>query len=98
VTSILVRRTGAFGDVIDVTPVVRRLRHENPDAEIDVLQLPDVTLIALDTVCHELTALAIKECLDKAQFGGITSIPMTPSRLHASASTACLASLSRSHR
>jgi ADP-heptose:LPS heptosyltransferase len=36
VTSILVRRTGAFGDVIDTTPVVRRLREENPDAEIDV--------------------------------------------------------------
>jgi hypothetical protein len=36
VTSILVRRTGAFGDVIDVTPVARRLRNENPDAEIDV--------------------------------------------------------------
>ena len=35
------------------------------------LQLPDVTLVAIDTVCHELTALAIKECLDKAQFGGI---------------------------
>ena len=28
VTSILVRRTGAFGDVIDTTPVVRRLRQE----------------------------------------------------------------------
>lgn len=35
-TRILVRRTGAFGDVIDVTPVVRRLRQENPDSEIDV--------------------------------------------------------------
>ena len=35
------------------------------------LQLPDVTLVAIDTVCHETTALAIKECLDKAQFGGI---------------------------
>jgi hypothetical protein len=35
------------------------------------LQLPDVTLVAVDTVCHALTALAIKECLDKVQFGGI---------------------------
>jgi ADP-heptose:LPS heptosyltransferase len=33
---ILVKRTGAFGDVIDVTPVIRRLRQENPHAEIDV--------------------------------------------------------------
>ena len=40
---ILVRRTGAFGDVIDTTPVIRRLRQENPDAEIDVLtQYPGV--------------------------------------------------------
>ena len=40
---ILVRRTGAFGDVIDTTPVLRRLRQENPDAEIDVLtQYPGV--------------------------------------------------------
>jgi ADP-heptose:LPS heptosyltransferase len=36
VTSILVRRAGAFGDVIDTTPVIRRLRGENPDAEIDI--------------------------------------------------------------
>ena len=33
---ILVRRTGAFGDVLDTTPVIRRLRQENPEAEIDV--------------------------------------------------------------
>ena len=32
---ILVRRTGAWGDVLETTPVVRRLRQENPDAEID---------------------------------------------------------------
>ena len=44
-TRILIRRTGAFGDVIDVTPVVRRLRSENPDAEIDVdTQYPRVFL------------------------------------------------------
>jgi hypothetical protein len=35
------------------------------------LYLPDVTLVAIDTICHELTALAVKECLDKAQFGAI---------------------------
>jgi ADP-heptose:LPS heptosyltransferase len=40
---ILVRRTGAFGDVICVTPIVRRLREENPDAEIDIdSQYPQV--------------------------------------------------------
>ena len=33
---ILVRREGAFGDVLDTTPVIRRLRQENPDAEIDI--------------------------------------------------------------
>jgi ADP-heptose:LPS heptosyltransferase len=33
---ILVRRLGALGDVIDTTPVFRRLRREYPDAEIDV--------------------------------------------------------------
>ena len=42
---ILVRRAGAFGDVICVTPVMRRLRNENPDDEIDVdTQYPDVFL------------------------------------------------------
>jgi hypothetical protein len=35
------------------------------------LQLPDVTLVALDTVCHDLTMLAVKECMDKAQFGAV---------------------------
>ena len=33
---ILVKRTGALGDVCDVTPVIARLREENPEAEIDV--------------------------------------------------------------
>lgn len=35
------------------------------------LHLPNVTLVALDTVCHELTALAVKECMDKVQFGAV---------------------------
>ena len=35
------------------------------------LHLPDVTLVALDTVCHDLTMLAVKECMDKAQFGAV---------------------------
>jgi len=50
---ILVQRLGAFGDVLLVTPVIRRLRRENPGASIDVLTLhpnalqgnPDVTNI-----------------------------------------------------
>jgi hypothetical protein len=43
VQRILVRRAGAFGDVLCVTPVVRRLREGNPSAEIDVdTQYPQV--------------------------------------------------------
>ncbi len=39
--------------------------------ELVKLQLADVTLVALDTVCHDLTMLAVKECMDKAQFGAV---------------------------
>lgn len=40
---ILVRRIGALGDVVLTTPVIRRLRRENPDAEIAVqTAYPDV--------------------------------------------------------
>lgn len=40
---ILVRRMGALGDVVLTTPIVRRLRRENPDAEIGVqTAYPDV--------------------------------------------------------
>jgi hypothetical protein len=35
------------------------------------LHLPDVTLVALDTVCHDLTMLAVKECIEKVQFGAV---------------------------
>lgn len=34
---ILVRRTGALGDVVLATPVVRRLKRENPDADVAVV-------------------------------------------------------------
>lgn len=34
---ILLRRMGAFGDVLDTTPIAERLRAENPDAIIHVL-------------------------------------------------------------
>jgi ADP-heptose:LPS heptosyltransferase len=33
---IVVKRTGALGDVLEATPIVARLRAENPDATIDV--------------------------------------------------------------
>ena len=33
--------------------------------------LPDVTLVCIDTVCHELAALAVKDCLNKARFGSV---------------------------
>ena len=33
---IMVRRSGALGDVVLTTPILRRLRRENPDAEIGV--------------------------------------------------------------
>ena len=33
---ILVKRAGAFGDVLEVTPIIARLRKENPDARIDI--------------------------------------------------------------
>jgi Protein of unknown function (DUF5672) len=35
------------------------------------LHLPDVTLVAVDTICHQLAALAVKECADKAKFGAV---------------------------
>lgn len=33
---ILVKRLGAFGDVLETTPIVARLRQENPEARIDI--------------------------------------------------------------
>jgi hypothetical protein len=35
------------------------------------LHLPDVTLVAVDSVCHELIARAIGDCLDAVQFGAV---------------------------
>lgn len=41
--SIIVRRSGALGDVVLTTPIVRRLRRENPTADIAVVTAyPDV--------------------------------------------------------
>jgi hypothetical protein len=33
--------------------------------------LPDVTLVIVDTVCHELAALAVKDALERARFGAV---------------------------
>lgn len=35
------------------------------------LSLPDVTLVAVDTVCHDLTFMAIDECLKHVKFGDV---------------------------
>jgi len=35
--TIILQRWGALGDVLNTTPVLRRLRKENPDAFIDVV-------------------------------------------------------------
>lgn len=35
------------------------------------LQLRDVTLIAVDSVSHQLGALAVKECTDRVKFGAV---------------------------
>lgn len=35
------------------------------------LKLPDVTLVTIDTVCHDLAGMAIKECTDKIDFGDV---------------------------
>jgi hypothetical protein len=38
---------------------------------MDKLRLPDVTLVMVTTVCHELSAMAVKECTDRAEFGDV---------------------------
>jgi hypothetical protein len=35
------------------------------------LKLPNVTLVAVDTVAHDLTAMAIKECIKKVEFADV---------------------------
>lgn len=37
----------------------------------DRLRLPDVTLVAIDTACHKLTAMALQECCSKVEFGDV---------------------------
>jgi Protein of unknown function (DUF5672) len=36
-----------------------------------MLDLPDVTLVLADTVCHELSAMAVEDCLAVASFGDV---------------------------
>jgi uncharacterized protein DUF5672 len=36
-----------------------------------MLELPDVTLVSIFNVCHELTSMAIDECLKCVRFGGL---------------------------
>ena len=36
-----------------------------------MLKLPDVTLVAIDTVCHRLTDMAVAECTRKVEFGDV---------------------------
>jgi hypothetical protein len=36
-----------------------------------LLSLPDVTLVAIDTVAHELAALAMSDCLNRVTFGDV---------------------------
>lgn len=35
------------------------------------LQLPNVTLVVVDTVCHELAALAARQCMEVCDFGAV---------------------------
>lgn len=38
---------------------------------MEKLALPTVTLVAIDTACHDLTAMAVNECIDWADFGDV---------------------------
>jgi hypothetical protein len=36
-----------------------------------MLQLPDVTLLLIDTICHELATRSIDKCVSQANFGDV---------------------------
>ena len=36
-----------------------------------MLELPDVTLVSIATVCHELTTMAIEDCTSRVNFGDV---------------------------
>lgn len=55
---ILVRRTGALGDVLDTTAIVGRLRRENPDAVIDFVTAHPATYFGNPHVNRVLLASA----------------------------------------
>lgn len=50
----------------------------------DKLALPSVTLVAVDTACHDLTAMAIRECTDRADFGDV--LVVSDKEIHVSGS------------
>ena len=54
--TILIRRAGALGDVLMATPVLRRMRQENPGARIIFSTLQGQALVGnpdVDLVTHE---------------------------------------------
>ena len=51
------------------------------------LHLPDVTLVCIDTIAHELAAMAIRECLDQVRFGGVQVYTDKPKAFHSALSS-----------
>ena len=43
-----------------------------------MLRLPDVTLVMIETLDHELARLAIQDCLDKVEFGEVLILTDEP--------------------
>lgn len=43
----------------------------NAGTSAKFLDLEDVTLVSIDTVCHDLTRMAIAECTDRVDFGDV---------------------------
>jgi SAM-dependent methyltransferase len=55
------------------------------------LHLPDVTLVAVDTVAHELTRLAVEECLRHVDFGDVLVFSDRRIKVSGSRHVACAA-------
>ena len=45
------------------------------------VDLQDVTLVAIDDVAHELTRMALQECLDRAAFGDVLVLTDQPEKI-----------------
>jgi hypothetical protein len=41
------------------------------EGKVKIINLKDLTLVAVDTVVHDLTRLAVEECLRKVDFGAV---------------------------